>query len=98
MVDGLNRPKAHRNRGEFPEVGHEPGMRIRRQPTARLELASKILQLLFRNAAFEISTRINAGCRVSLKVHNVAVAGFGRRLKKVIKGNFVERGRRSKRG
>ena len=66
-------------------------MRIRRQPTAGLHLAPKILQLLFWNAAFKISARIDARRGVPLKINDVAVAGFSRRLKKMIKSDFVKR-------
>ena len=34
LVDGHDRAEAHRDRGEFPEVGHQPGMRIGRQAAA----------------------------------------------------------------
>ena len=34
LVDGHDRPQAHRHRGKFPEVGHQPGMRIDRQAAA----------------------------------------------------------------
>src|SRR6202008_779828 len=80
MVDRLDRPEAHRDRRKFPKVRHQPRMRIRRQPAAGLQLTAKILQLLPRDPTFQISARVNPRRRVSLKVNNVAVSGFSRRL------------------
>src|SRR6202008_3608242 len=51
MIDGLDRAEAHGNRGVLPEIGHQPGMRIRRQASARLQFAAKVFQLLLGNAA-----------------------------------------------
>src|SRR5580658_2372871 len=91
VVDGLNRTEPHGDGGEFPELGHEPGMRIRREAAARFEFTTKVFQFFFGDAAFEIGARINAGCGVSLKIDNIAIAGLGGSLKKVIEGDFVER-------
>ncbi len=49
LVDRHDRAEAHRDRRELPEVGHQPGMRIRRQPAARFELLPEVVQLLDRN-------------------------------------------------
>ena len=38
LVDGHDRPQAHRHRGKLPEVGHQPGMRI--ATTARRRAAN----------------------------------------------------------
>ena len=35
LVNGHDRAQAHRDRGKFPEVGHQPGMGIRRQSRRR---------------------------------------------------------------
>ena len=34
LIDGHDRPQAHRHRREFPEIGHQPRMRIARKPAA----------------------------------------------------------------
>src|SRR5258708_25125562 len=47
---------------------------------------------------FEIGAGINAGCRVSLKIDNIAVAAFGGGSKKMIERNFVQRRGRGERG
>src|SRR5690348_4038037 len=36
LVDGHDRTQSHRHRGKFPEIGHEPGMRIGGKAAARL--------------------------------------------------------------
>ena len=47
LIDGHQRPQAHRHRWKLPELGHEPRVRIARQPASFGQLATKILQLLF---------------------------------------------------
>ena len=73
-------------------------MRIRRQASAFFQFAAEILQLLFRNAAFEISPRVHAGRSVALEVNQIAVSGFRPGLQEMIERNFVQRGRRGKGG
>ncbi len=45
LVDGHDRPQAHRHRGKFPERGHQPGMRIARQAAFRLQLLAEVGEL-----------------------------------------------------
>ena len=92
MIDGLDWAQSHGDGGEFPKVGHEPGMRIGTQATGGLQFAAKVLQFLFGNAAFEICAGIDSGGGMTLKVDNVAVAAFSLCTKKMIEGDFVERG------
>ena len=46
LVDGHDRRQTHRHRGKLPEVGHQPGVGIRRQPASGLQFAAEIDQLL----------------------------------------------------
>src|ERR1700733_1737079 len=94
MVNRLDRSQPHRDCGELPELRHKPRMRIRTESSARFQFAAEVLQLLFRNTAFQISARIHSGSGVALKVNNVAVAVFRLGAKEMIERNFVERGRR----
>ena len=94
VVDRLDRAQSHRDGRELPEVRHQPRVRIRRQAAACFQFAAEILQLLLRHAAFEIGAGIDARRGVSLEVDDVAVAVFGAGAKKMIEGNFVERGGR----
>src|SRR4051812_18317858 len=96
MINRLDRSKAHGNRGEFPELGHQPRMGIRRQSPARLQFAAEVLQFLLGDAAFKISPRIDSGSSVSLEVDDVAIAIFGLGAKKVVEGNFIQSGGRGK--
>ena len=96
MVNRLDRAQPHRDRRELPEFRHQPRMRIRTQSSAWLQLAPEILQLLLRNAAFEISARINSRRGVSLEVDDVTVASLGLRAEEMIECHFVERGRGGK--
>src|SRR5882724_400249 len=98
VINRLNRAQAHRDCRKLPEVGHQPRVRVRREPSARIQLAPEILELLFWNAAFEIPTSVDTGGGVSLKIDDVAVSALGGCLKKMIERDFVERGRRGKRG
>ena len=77
VIDRLDRAQAHRDGGELPEIGHQPGMRIGRQTAAGLQFAAEILQLLHRDAAFEKSARVDSRRGVSLEIDDVAIAGFG---------------------
>ena len=63
LVDRHDRTEAHRDRRELPEVGHQPRMRIRRQPAAGLQLAAEVLEL-FRSTAGLRGTRARR-CRAT---------------------------------
>ena len=45
LIDGHERTKSHGNGGIFPEIGHQPGMRVGRESAAGLEFAAEIFQL-----------------------------------------------------
>ena len=51
LIDRHDGAQAHRDRGKFPKVGHQPGMRIRRQSAAGRRLAAKVFQLLLAQPA-----------------------------------------------
>ena len=54
LVDRHDRAEAHRHRGEFPEVGHQPGVRIGRQAAAvGCNSRRKLIEVLFGQPAFE---------------------------------------------
>ena len=98
LVDRADRPEAHRHRRELPEVRHQPRVRIRRQPAARLQLAAEVLELLGADAPFEERAGIDAGRGVALEVDDVAVVVVALALEEVVEADFVERrGRRVRR-
>src|SRR5262249_12772121 len=74
LIDGHDRTQAHRDRRVFPEVRHQPGMRVRREAAARLRLAPEVLEMRFVDAAFEVRARIHARRRVALEIEDVAVS------------------------
>ena len=53
LIDRRDRAEPHRYRRELPEVRHQPGMRIGRQPGMIAQLMAEIFQMLFVQAAFE---------------------------------------------
>ena len=63
--------------GKLPEILHQPGMRIRRQPGVFAQFVAEVIQMLFGQAAFEKRPRIDAGRRVALEINQVA--GLDRR-------------------
>ena len=60
LINGHDRAESHRHRREFPELRHEPWMRIRGQSTFLSELAPKVFQMLLVEAAFEKRPRIDS--------------------------------------
>ena len=72
LVDGHDRGQAHRDGRKFPELGHQPGMRIARQPAAGRHLAAEVFQMLLVQAAFEKRPGVNARRSVPLEINLVA--------------------------
>ena len=97
LVDRHDRAEAHRHRRVFPEVGHQPRMRIRRQAAARLQLAAEVLELRLVDAPFEIRARVDAGRGVALEEDDVAVVAVAVPAEEVVEADFVERRRRRER-
>ena len=93
LVDRHERAQAHRNRGIFPEVRHQPGVRIGRQAAAFPEFAAEILQLLCGKAAFEKRAGIDAGRSMPLQINRVAFELFGAPAKEMVEADFKQRGR-----
>src|SRR5207247_794429 len=53
LVDRRERPEAHADGGELPEVRHEARVRIRGQTGAGLHLATEVIELVLRQSALE---------------------------------------------
>ena len=63
LVDGADRAQAHRDGGELPEVGHQPGMRVRRQAAALAgvrDLLTEAVQLVCAQASLEEGAGVDA--------------------------------------
>ena len=92
LIDGLNRPQAHRDRRELPEVRHQPRVRIRRKPFA-VDFLTEVRELLFADAAFQKGARVHARRRVPLEEDEVAAERLARCAEKMIEADVVERRR-----
>ena len=88
LVDGIDRTQAHRHRWELPEVRHQPRVRIGRQARLFAQLMAEVLEMLIRQAAFEIGTRIDAGGGVALEIDQVARLIADRAAEKVVHAHF----------
>ena len=96
LINRHQRAQAHRNRRKFPEIRHQPRVRIRGKPAARLQFAPKIFQLLRRKPCLP-ETRAhkfparrapgNKPCRLRIPRERAA--------KKMIEPHFIKRRRRS---
>src|SRR5882724_5268284 len=89
VINRLDRAQAHRDCRKFPEVGHEPRMRVRRESSAGIQFSAEILELLCWDAALEIRTSVDTGGGMSLKIDDVAVPALGGCLKKMIECDLV---------
>ena len=71
LVDRHQRPEAHRDGRELPELGHQLRMRVARDALA-VDLLAEVQQLLLGQAAFEEGARVHAGRGMALDVEQVA--------------------------
>ena len=98
LIDGHDRPQAHRHRGELPEVGHEPGVRIGRQPAAGLQLAAEVHQVLLGQAAQEKRPGVDSRRGMPLEEDLVGRLRALLAAEEVVEGHFVQRGGRGEGG
>ncbi len=94
LVDGVDGAEAHGYGGEAPEIGHQPGVRIRGEAGRIAQFVAEIAQVLFGEAAFEEGARVDAGGGVALEVDEVArlVAVGG--VEEMVEAHFEEGGQR----
>ncbi len=97
LIDRLDRAQAHRHRRELPEVRHEPGVRIGREPRAA-DLLAEHVELRLAHAALDEGARVDAGRRVPLEVDQVTAEVRGGRPPEVVEAHVVERGGRGEAG
>ena len=72
MIDRVDRPQAHGNGRELPEVRHQPGVRITAEPGRVAQLVAEVLEVLFGETAFHKGPRIDARRSVALKIDHVS--------------------------
>ena len=88
LVDRHQRAQAHRYSGELPEIGHQPGMRIRGQAAA-IHFLAEFIQLFFAQAAFDESAGIDAGRGVALEIHQVAAVIVGLAMEEMVESDII---------
>ena len=93
LIDRHQRPEAHRNRRELPEVGHQPGMRIGREPFAA-DLLPEIDELVLGQPPLEKRASVNAGRAVALEIDEVAAVLFVGGAPEMHEAGIVKRRRR----
>ena len=95
LIDGINRAEAHGNRGETPEIRHQPGVRVGRKPRRVAQFVAEILEVILRQPPFQEGARVNARRSVALEINQIAglLAVFG--VEKVVEAHFEQRGQRS---
>ena len=90
LVDRHDRPEAHRDGRELPEVRHQPRVRVRAQP-ALGDLLAEAEQVLLAEPALEEGAGVDARRRVALDVDEVAAVLLARRVPEVVEADLVER-------
>ncbi len=91
LPDGVQRPDAHRDGGEFPEVGHEVRVRVGGQTTARVGLLlTESVQTILADAPLKECAGVHAGGGMALVENLVATARVVVAVEKVVVSNLVE--------
>ncbi len=98
LIDRHDRAEAHGDCRVFPEVWHQPRVRVRRQPAPLRELAAEVVQLLDGDAPFQERARVNPGRGVPLEVHDVAPPLAPLAAEEMIEADFVQSRRGRVRG
>jgi hypothetical protein len=91
LIDAHQRPKAHGDGRELPEVGHEPRMRVGREALA-VNLLPEVEELLLAQPPLEKSAGVNAGRGVALIHDQVAAVVLAGGMPEVQEADIVERG------
>ena len=97
LHDRVHRAEAHRDRGELPEVRHEPRVRVRRQPVARpavRQLLAEPVEPVLGQPPLQVRAGVDAGGGVALDVDLVTPARVVLAPEEVVEADLVERGRR----
>ena len=94
LINRVHRTQTHRHRGELPEVGHQPRVRVGRQPAAGVGvLLTEAVHPVRRQPALQEGAGVDAGGGVSLDEDLIAAARVGFAAEEVIETHLVERGR-----
>ena len=88
LVDGHQGPQPHGDGGKLPEIGHQPGVRIRGQTASGAEFPAEVPQFLLVESSFQVGPGVNPRRCVALEVDLIRAArGFGA-VKEVVLADF----------
>src|SRR5437773_4330473 len=90
LVDRVEGTEAHRDRRVLPELRHQPGMRVRRQPRAA-DLAAEVVELFFGQSPLEEGTRVDPRSRVTLEVDVIAGETVLLAMEEPVEADLIER-------
>src|SRR5204863_1345225 len=93
LIDGVERPEPHGDRGELPEVRHQSGVRIRRQALAA-DLQPEVVEMLLIDASLEERPGVDARRGVALEEDLVAGLPVVLAAEEVVEADLVEAGAR----
>src|ERR1019366_5244753 len=90
LIDRIDRPEAHRDRRELPEVFHEPWVRIGAEARGITQFVAEVIEMIGGQTAFEESAGINPGGSMALKVNQVAGLIAVAAVEEVIEADFEQ--------
>ena len=94
LVHRVDRAETHGDGGELPEVGHQPRMRVGRQPATRMrQLLTETVQLLLGQPSFEERAGVDPRCRVALEEDLVAGLAVVLAAEEVVEADLIQAGR-----
>ena len=93
LIDRHQRPQAHRDRRELPEIRHQPGMGIGRQALAA-DFLPEVDELILAQPALEKGAGVDAGRAVALEIDEVAAVLVVGGAPEMHEAGVVERRRR----
>ena len=97
LIDGHQRPQAHGDGGELPEVRHQFRVRIRRQAVT-IDFLTEAVELVLGEAALDEGAAVQAGRGVALEVDQVTAVAFVRGMPEVVHAGADHGGHRRERG
>src|SRR6266576_3304990 len=89
LVDRHQRTQSHRHRGELPELGHQPRMRVRRYALAVAFLA-EVLELLVGKPSLDVGASVDPRCDMALHIDQVAAVIAPRTAPEVTEADVVQ--------
>ena len=90
LINRADRPQTHRHGWELPEVRHQPWMRIRADALT-VDFHTEVIDLLFRQTAFEERARINTRRAVTLNTDQVTFVFAIWTMEKMIEPHVIQR-------